>query len=147
MKAGKDVYCEKPLTLTLAEGRRCIDVARKYERVFQTGSQQRSDVFGPFRQAAEIIRSGRLGKIQVVTVGVGGPSKWCDLPAEEMEPGLDWDLWLGPAPDAALQLDPQPAGRPQAFPRLARVSRVRRRRTCRHGRASLRHRPVVPGHG
>jgi predicted dehydrogenase len=86
MKSGKDVYCEKPLTLTLAEGRRCIDVARKYERVFQTGSQQRSDVFGPFRKAAEIIRSGRLGKIQIVTVGVGGPSKWCNLPAEEMEP-------------------------------------------------------------
>jgi predicted dehydrogenase len=98
MKAGKDVYCEKPLTLTLAEGKRCIDVARKYKRVFQTGSQQRSNVFGHFREAAEILRSGRLGKIQTVTVGVGGPSKWCDLPAEEMEPGLDWDRWLGPAP-------------------------------------------------
>jgi predicted dehydrogenase len=98
MKAGKDVYCEKPLVLTLAEGKRCIDVARKYQRVFQTGSQQRSNVFGDFRQAAEIIRSGRLGRIHTVTVGVGGPSRWCDLSAEEMEPGLDWDLWLGPAP-------------------------------------------------
>ena len=73
MKAGKDVYCEKPLTLTLAEGKLCIDAARKYDRVFQTGSQQRSDVFGHFREAAEIVRSGRLGTIQVVTVGVGGP--------------------------------------------------------------------------
>ena len=98
MKAGKDVYCEKPLTLTLAEGKRCIDAARKYNRVFQTGSQQRSNVFGPFREAAEFIRSGRLGTIQTVTIGVGGPSRWCDLPAEEMEPGLNWDLWLGPAP-------------------------------------------------
>jgi predicted dehydrogenase len=98
MKAGKDVYCEKPLTLTLAEAKRCIDVARKTQRVFQTGSQQRSDVFGPFREAAELIRSGRLGRIHTLTVGVGGPSKWCDLPAEEMEPGLNWDLWLGPAP-------------------------------------------------
>ena len=97
-KAGKDVYCEKPLTLTLAEGRRCIDAVRKHGRVFQTGIQQRSNVFGQFRQAAEFIRSGRLGKIKTVTVGVGGPSKWCDLPAEEMEPGLDWDLWLGTAP-------------------------------------------------
>ena len=97
-KAGKDVYCEKPLTLTLAEGRRCIDAARKHERVFQTGSQQRSSVFGPFRKAAEIVRSGRLGKIKTVTVGVGGPSKWCDLPEEAMEVGLDWDLWLGAAP-------------------------------------------------
>src|SRR5439155_19403411 len=97
-KAGKDVYCEKPLTLTLAEARRCIDAVRKHDRVFQTGSQQRSNVFGPFRQAAEIVRSGRLGQIRTVTVGVGGPSKPCDLPEEEMEPGLAWDLWLGPAP-------------------------------------------------
>ena len=98
MKAGKDDYCEKPLTLTLAEGKRIVEVARKYKRVFQTGSQQRSNVFGPFREAADLIRSGRLGKIQTVTVGVGGPSKWCGLPAEETEPGLDWDLWLGPGP-------------------------------------------------
>ena len=77
-KAGKDVYCEKPLTLTLAEGRRCIDAVRRHKRVFQTGSQQRSNVFGDFRQACEFIRSGRLGDIQTVTVGVGGPSKWCD---------------------------------------------------------------------
>ena len=116
MKAGKDVYCEKPLTLTLAEGKRCIDVARKYKRVFQTGSQQRSNVFGPFREAAEIIRSGRLGKIQTVTVGVGGPSKWCDLPAEETEPGLDWDLWLGPAPMRPYNSILSPRGVHNLFP-------------------------------
>lgn len=96
--ARKDVYCEKPLTLTLAEGKRCIDAVRKHKRVFQTGSQQRSNVFGDFRQACELIRSGRLGDVKTVTVGVGGPSRWCDLPEEPMEPGLDWDLWLGPAP-------------------------------------------------
>ena len=116
MKAGKDVYCEKPLTLTLAEGKRCIEVARKYERVFQTGSQQRSNVFGPFREAAELIRSGRLGKIQTVTVGVGGPSKWCDLPAEKMEPGLDWDLWLGPAPKRPYNSHLSPRGVHKHFP-------------------------------
>jgi predicted dehydrogenase len=116
MKAGKDVYCEKPLTLTLAEGRRCIDAARKYDRVFQTGSQQRSDVFGKFREAAEIIRSGRLGKIETVTVGVGGPSKWCDLPGEEMEPGLDWDLWLGPAPMRPYNAILSPRGVHKHFP-------------------------------
>lgn len=97
-QAGKDVYCEKPLTLTLLEAKRCIDAVRKHGRVLQTGSQQRSSVFGPFRKACEFIQSGRIGKIQKVTVGVGGPSKWCDLPEEEIEPGLDWDLWLGPAP-------------------------------------------------
>lgn len=97
-QAGKDVYCEKPLTLTLAESQRCIAAARKHERIVQTGSQQRSNVFGSFREAAELIRNGRLGKVHKVTVGVGGPSIACDLPEEPLEPGLDWDLWLGPAP-------------------------------------------------
>ena len=96
-KAGKDVYCEKPLTLTIAEAKRCIDAARKHQRIVQTGSQQRSNVFGPFREAVEIIRSGRLGKIHKVTVGVGEPSKFCDLPGKELEAGLDWDMWLGPS--------------------------------------------------
>jgi predicted dehydrogenase len=116
MKAGKDVYCEKPLTLTLAEAKRCIDVARKYDKVFQTGSQQRSGVFGPFREAAEIIQSGRLGQIVSVTVGVGEPSIWCDLPGEEMEPGLDWDLWLGPAPMRPYSSVLSPRGVHKLFP-------------------------------
>jgi predicted dehydrogenase len=120
MKAGKDVYCEKPLTLTLAEAKRCLDAARKYDRVFQTGSQQRSDVFGPFREAAEIVRSGRLGKVQTVTVGVGGPSRWCDLPAEEPEPGLDWDLWLGPAPMRPYNSTLSPRGLHKHFPEWRR---------------------------
>lgn len=98
-KAGKDVYCEKPLTLTLLESQRCIEAARKHNCVVQTGSQQRSSVFGPFRKACELIRSGRIGKIKTVSVGVGSPSVWCDLPAEEPEPGLDWDMWLGQAPE------------------------------------------------
>lgn len=96
-KAGKDVYCEKPLTLTLMEAKRCIDAVRKHGRVMQTGSQQRSSVFGPFRKACELVRSGRIGKIESVTVGVGGPSRWCDLPEEPLEPGLDWNMWQGPA--------------------------------------------------
>jgi len=54
-------------------------------------------VFGPFREAVEILRSGRLGKIHRVSVGAGGPSRPCDLPGEEIEPGLDWDMWLGQA--------------------------------------------------
>ena len=97
-KAGKDVYCEKPLTLTIAEAQRCVQAARKFRRVVQTGSQQRSNVFGQFRQAVEIIRNGRLGAIRRVTVGVGAPSVACDLPAQPVEKGLAWDMWLGQAP-------------------------------------------------
>lgn len=97
-RLGKDVYCEKPLTLTIAEAERCVLAARKYQRIVQTGSQQRSNVFGQFREAVEFVQSGRLGKISRVTVGVGSPSKPCDLPEEPLEPGLDWDLWLGQAP-------------------------------------------------
>jgi predicted dehydrogenase len=95
-KAGKDIYCEKPLTLTIHEAKLLIDVVRKYGRVLQTGSQQRSD--REFRVACELVRSGRVGKIKTVNVNVGGTSHPCDLPEEKMEPGLDWERWLGPAP-------------------------------------------------
>lgn len=95
-KAGKDIYCEKPLSLTIAEGRAMVNATRKYNRVFQTGSMQRSSK--EFRTACELVRNGRIGKIEKILVDVGGPSKPCDLPEEQMEPGLDWDHWLGPAP-------------------------------------------------
>lgn len=115
-KAGKDVYCEKPLTLTIAEAVACIEAVRKYKRVMQTGSQQRSSVFGQFRLACELIRSGRIGKVQRVTVGVGGPSKWCDLPGETIEPGLDWDMWLGCAPLRPYNAILSPRGVHDHFP-------------------------------
>ena len=115
-KAGKDVYCEKPLTLTIREAQLCIEAARKHNRVVQTGSQQRSSVFGPFRQACELIRSGRIGKVKTVQVGVGGPSKWCDLPEEPMEPGLDWTLWLGQAPTRPYHSALSPRGHHNHFP-------------------------------
>jgi len=115
-QAGKDVYCEKPLTLTILEAKRCIDAVRKYKRVFQTGSQQRSNNFGKFREACEIVRSGRLGKIKSLTVGVGGPSRPCDLPEEPMEPGLDWDLWLGQAPMRPYNSVLSPRGVHNHFP-------------------------------
>lgn len=115
-KAGKDVYCEKPMTLTLAESKRCIEAVRKHKRVMQAGSQQRSNVFGQFREACEYLRSGRIGDIKTVTVGVGGPSKWCDLPEEAMEPGLDWKLWLGPAPSRPYNSALSPRGVHNHFP-------------------------------
>lgn len=96
--AKKDIYCEKPLTLTLREGQLMIDAVRKNERVFQTGSQQRTEFGQNFAKACEYVRSGRIGQLQAVHVGVGTSSKWCDLKEEEAEPGLDWDRWLGPAP-------------------------------------------------
>ncbi len=95
-KAGKDIYCEKPLSLTIREARAMVNATRKYKRVFQTGSMQRSS--SEFRKACELVRNGRVGKVKQVIVDVGGPSKPCDLPEEAMEPGLNWDLWLGPAP-------------------------------------------------
>lgn len=95
-KAKKDVYCEKPLTLTIHEAKLLIDAVRKHDRVFQVGSQQRSE--GPFRDAAEYILNGRLGKIKEVHVGIGPTSKPCDLPGEKPHEGLNWDMWLGQAP-------------------------------------------------
>jgi predicted dehydrogenase len=115
-KAGKDVYCEKPLTLTILEAKRCIEAVHKHQRVFQTGSQQRSSVFGEFRKACEFIRSGRIGDVKKITVGVGGPSRWCDLPEEELEPGLNWDRWLGPAPARPYSSVLSPRGVHNHFP-------------------------------
>jgi predicted dehydrogenase len=95
--AGKDVYCEKPLSLTIAEGRAMVKAARKHNRIVQTGSQQRSDA--KFRQACELVRSGKIGKVRTVRVGIPGVNfkgpgvADSDPPAE-----LDYDLWLGPAP-------------------------------------------------
>ncbi|HSW44842.1 MAG TPA: Gfo/Idh/MocA family oxidoreductase [Phycisphaerae bacterium] len=95
-RAGKDIYCEKPLTLTIREAQAMEEAVRRYGRVFQTGSQQRSDK--NFRQACELVRSGRIGKLLKVNVGVGGPSSEAYLPEQPVREGLDWDRWLGPAP-------------------------------------------------
>ena len=98
MAKKKDVYCEKPLTLTLGEGKQLIDAARANGTVFQTGSQQRTEYGHRFVDAAERVRAGMIGRVLTVHVGVGVSSRACDLPEEPMEPGLDWEKWLGPAP-------------------------------------------------
>jgi len=113
-KAKKDIYCEKPLSLTIHEAKTMMEAARKYERVFQTGSQQRSD--REFRVACELVRSGKIGKIKKVVVDVGPPSRPCDLPEEKPEPGLDWDRWLGPAPMRGYNAVLSPRGVDQHFP-------------------------------
>ncbi len=97
MKAGKDVYCEKPLTLTIDEGRRLVDVERETGRVLQTGTQQRSG--REFRLASNLVRSGCIGKIQKAEVWLPaglrqGPFKASDVPA-----GFDYDFWQGQTPD------------------------------------------------
>jgi predicted dehydrogenase len=112
--AGKDIYCEKPLCQTVHEARAMVDAVRKHERVFQTGSQQRSS--REFRVACELVRNGRLGRIERVTAGFGGPGKACDLPEEPMEAGLDWDLWLGPAPMRPYNSVLSPRGVHNHFP-------------------------------
>jgi predicted dehydrogenase len=94
-KAGKDIYCEKPLALTVSEGRAMVDATRKYDRVFQTGNMQRS--WRDFRHAVELVRNGYIGDITEVNVSVGEPVKQCDLPTEEAPEGLDWNEWVGPS--------------------------------------------------
>ncbi len=97
VRAGKDVYCEKPLTLTIAEGRALVDEVRRYRRVLQTGSQQRSS--DNFRFACELVRNGRISKVHTVRVGIPGNNRTCEptwMP-EPVPEGFDYDLWLGPA--------------------------------------------------
>jgi len=95
-RAGKDVYSEKPLSLTIAEAQQMVRAVRRYGRVFQTGSQQRSSP--EFRLACELVRSGRIGRVHTVNVGIGGPSQEKYLPEEPVPDGFDWDRWLGPTP-------------------------------------------------
>ncbi len=95
-KAGKDIFLQKPMSLTIEEGRILSDVVAQYKRVFLIGSQQRSDA--RFRQACELVRNGRIGKLRTIKVGFGvdpstGPEPVMPVPKE-----LDYDMWLGPAP-------------------------------------------------
>ena len=96
VNAGKDVYCEKPLTHTIGEAVALVAATRKCGRIFQTGSQQRSS--SEFRVACELVRNSVIGSIQRVEVHIGGPARPDAFPAEPMEPGLDWDFWCGPGP-------------------------------------------------
>lgn len=96
-KAGKDAYCEKPLTLTVAEGKRIIDVVKSTKRIVQVGTWQRSD--SRFRLACELVRAGRIGKVKHVTVVLGKNVTGGPFLPQPAPPHLNWDKWQGPTPD------------------------------------------------
>jgi hypothetical protein len=142
-KAGKDVYCEKPISVTIDEGRRLVETVRRYGRVFQTGTQYRS--IPSIRKVCQFIRDGRLGQVkqvftpyQPIAGFIGGarykgydqvlnlqrcgklyvPTDFA-LPAEPVPEGLDWDLWVGPAPwrpyNSLYHINPSPGVVPWSF--------------------------------
>lgn len=95
-RAGKDIYTEKPLTLTIGEGKRLVREVRKANRVLQVGSQQRSD--RRFRLACELVRNGRIGKLRHMIVGLPTGPREGPFPKESVPPELDWDYYLGQTP-------------------------------------------------
>ncbi len=102
-RAGKDIYGQKPLSLTIGEGRAMSDAVKASNRVFQTGSQQRSDP--RFRKACEIVRNGAIGKLTTVTCGLPGGTPDFGKTGDRQDPepvpdGFNYDMWLGPAPEA-----------------------------------------------
>jgi predicted dehydrogenase len=115
-RAGKHIYCEKPLTHNIAEGRWIVDEVKKAKITFQVGSQQRSEFGNRFRSAVEMIWNGWIGDVKVVRIGVGAPNKPCDLPTEEIPPGTDWDMWQGPAPERGYNQILCPKGVHSGFP-------------------------------
>lgn len=121
VKAGKDVYCEKPLTYNIYEAVSLVKAVRGTDRVFQTGSQQRSSK--EFRVAAELVRNGIIGELKTITTSFGDPAKPLSLPAEEVEPGLDWDRWCGPGPKVAYNPELSPRGVHTHFPMGWRMCR------------------------
>ena len=98
MQAGKDVYCEKPLTLTIEEGKQICNVTKETGRVFQVGTQQRSEMGQKFLTAIGIIREGRIGKIKKVTCNIGGGPKGGPFKKSDPPSNIDWNMWLGQAP-------------------------------------------------
>ena len=90
------VYCEKPISKTIREARAMVEAGRRYGRVFQIGLQQRSTP--EFRKACRLVQDGRIGEVKIVYVCFPGTNSDVNLPVEPVPDGLDWEMWLGPAP-------------------------------------------------
>jgi predicted dehydrogenase len=114
LRAGKDVYCEKPLTHNIHEAVEVIRAVDATGRILQTGSMQRSSK--EFRVACELVRNGAIGKVERVECSFGDPGVPCELGEEPMEPGLDWNLWVGPAPMRPYNSVLSPRGEHKHFP-------------------------------
>ena len=95
-KAGKDIYCEKPISLTIRQARTMAETVRRHNRVFQTGLQQRNSP--EYLKAFEMVHAGRIGEVKLAYVSASGVSQYLNLPAEPLPEGLDWEMWLGPCP-------------------------------------------------
>lgn len=102
VRAGKDVYCEKPICATIREGRNLIETVGRFGRVYQAGTQQRSEYGGKFRLACELVRNGRIGQLKEVYAyrqpGAFFPTAWTSDESKPVPEGFDWNLWLGPLP-------------------------------------------------
>ena len=114
LDAGKDVYCEKPLTHNVHESVEVMKAVKRNKRMLQTGSMQRSS--REFRIACELVRNGVIGDVKRTAVNIGGPGIPCNLKTEKDEPGLDWDMWVGPGPMRGYSSVLSPRGVHNHFP-------------------------------
>lgn len=107
MLAGKDVYCEKPLTLTIDEGKLIEKIVKQTGRVFQVGTMQRTEIDLRFLKAIALIRDGRIGTVKKVTCGIDGMEGSPVIPVVAAPEQIDWDFWLGPAPKVPYRALPE----------------------------------------
>lgn len=107
MLAGKDVYCEKPLSLTIDEGKLIEKVVKDTGRVFQVGTMQRTEIGQRFLKAVALVQHGRIGDVKKVTCGIDGMTPSEAIPEAPVPEGLDWEMWLGPAPKVPYRALPE----------------------------------------